>query len=855
MSGNKPGLVKVEVCMREIAAFHDLTPGRVLVGPPEDPQLVMKKTSESFGLFRYNLSYTNQRGETVHGVDTELPGVYRSERVTGYAPFLRTFSRRQSRTIDQKYVYVFRADSKTGDGMSLLCELQFDQGRFAFCDTSQRGDSRPAGSDRMSKLILEAAGLNAPQGPFYFFYLAPHQLPWKAVEELTQTVVHRGMRLWDEFWTDGYRGGDPEDAQDFLQLSKSGAASGKLGFLMHLLDPLEEGLRRREVYGEALDRWHAEQQRLAAVPEFVLATKVDGLARINEDLYEHVSAKLPRYLSEMESKSFQLRFAAEVAASDLQRWIGERSMREAISFPTQGGPVRSDTWLSDGKRRYPSREDKGEADWVSRFSNLVGAYRLHSSDEEILEEVALAAGMVHDRLGESTSGQQWLEQLFEKAIDGKIPEDDGGAAFLFEAGRKGHLTFLEGTSHLLKAYAPEWTKKYRQDALKNLQNFMKAKYGIALDVVEPRSQRKYAKILRKTKRRVKARGLEHLKFDSKKTHGVKLTNSASKRVALAVELFNLSFSADAVRRSKDPWDALNAFGATIDAYMAATEVSKRIPTEMKFASGRALKFAPILVVISGVIDTVLATRDWSKSTNFGQAAGHALRAVGSLLTVGGAVASESGIGVLVAILGLALQSIGSYIVANFSEVGLFLQYCQWGTPGLMSQAATAISSSNKFGFKGELKALKTDVQAQLHAIDELTFDFEPAWVFEEPDSVMLGATLALRSGLPLGFLGDEAKWTVHVDVYRTDLGDKQIKSWDFEPDDHVDHLDFTVNQPVTVLALAPEGSKDDPATERAEGKILASGTMKLDIDGTGKRILERVVDPETFRMTYWASAR
>jgi len=161
LNPNKSAITQIEVSMREIDRVYDLTGFNALaLGPDGKPELLTRQPD--FSVFRANpFNFLNDAGEEVSRPARlkPVPGVYRSVRLEGYAPFLRTFARSESQKIDRKFVYVWSADSSRASVVELEHELYFENGDFRvvpFASPANKGkDIRPPEGERRSRLLLD----------------------------------------------------------------------------------------------------------------------------------------------------------------------------------------------------------------------------------------------------------------------------------------------------------------------------------------------------------------------------------------------------------------------------------------------------------------------------------------------------------------------------------------------------------------------------------------------------------------------------------------------------------------------------------------------------------------------------
>jgi len=105
-------------------------------------------------------------------------------------------------------------------------------------------------------------------------------------------------------------------------------------------------------------------------------------------------------------------------------------------------------------------------------------------------------------------------------------------------------------------------------------------------------------------------------------------------------------------------------------------------TQRKFTLGphtglRYAKFKLLGSVASG-IDIVLGIQDLANAHGTGATVGYSLSLVGAVAGLVGAVASETGVGVIVGLAGFGLQIAGEWIVEHTEELSVYLRESPWG---------------------------------------------------------------------------------------------------------------------------------------------------------------------------------
>jgi hypothetical protein len=109
----------------------------------------------------------------------------------------------------------------------------------------------------------------------------------------------------------------------------------------------------------------------------------------------------------------------------------------------------------------------------------------------------------------------------------------------------------------------------------------------------------------------------------------------------------------------------------------------RIPGAMIGRSSDYVGYARIRFIgtFAAALDLVLSIRAAVNEKYPGVKAGRVLRAVGSAMALAGGLASETGVGVVFALVGIGLQFAGEIIAYLYEPLRVFLERCPWGKDG------------------------------------------------------------------------------------------------------------------------------------------------------------------------------
>lgn len=847
---NRAGVLNVDVTFRQVARLWDLTDGRELLdqggGPVPANQLTV--TLDAGSLQRYGAPrWLDEDGRALPegAPPRRFPGAYRIYRADGAAPFARTFVRQQARAISQRRVYVLGADVGAAGEPRLEYELAFQDGSFRCCSLREASAREPAGPTQ-TRLPLEWISLRAGgQVPrTYYAYLAPFPLPEPLFEalrapapteaqlRLSRSILARSACIGDPFWTDRYAHGAPSSARPMRHDEPFAADSG---LLVYLVDPFAEQIARRDAFLDVLTAFRSTQERLGCNEKYVLAKRVEALTHGSRDLHALVDGQLTPYLRDLERESGRLRLRAELRARDLVRWMGERQVVErGVVSP---GPPPHDTWIleRDGKGWAINIASAYERGHHAPYSDACADY--HQASDPVFAQALTLVTRSLEGLGETFAGQQLLDRLVRDGPEGSWAGADAGTKAIFEGLRKGSNTSVEAVGGLLEHTAPAWRRRYVTRTAETVAEFLERKHGLNVQLLPTRDSRRA--LMARYRKEYRASGAGRTRVLALPPRGEQALAIANKPLTVlgaGLELVNLANSLGELKSSPDIWNALNAVGSTLDAVDGAFGVRDLFKAgEEALPSGgvRSLPVKP-LAFVGSAIDTVLAARDFSQSQNTGALVGHGLRTVGSALAMGGAAAGETGVGVVVAVIGLGLQSTGSFVVSNFSDAAVFLRHCAWGdSDTLVDRAVNVLGPQTATWYERPLPLLRDDVPGQLRSLDAILYGFEIE--LDVDDTEDGGRTLTVRTQCPESVvLPPDARWTLALKIVQYVDG----KGAHFTPDlGGAESVQLSAGDPVVLKTWAKA---------EVTGVVTVNGTITLDVAGDGRRRVTKAVEDGRF---------
>ncbi len=883
---NQSAITHIEVAFREIDRFFDvhgsMKPGLAMRIPAVDtkgePRIVFR---DRVGILaRVPGTLCDENGEPINTEMRELPGVYRTLRTYGEEAFMRTFARWKSRPVDGKYVYVWAADDKNGGGMRLVRELFFKTGKFQLIDFNSK-KRRPKGSSR-ERLVLDLISFQdaQPKQVYYFFLLARYQVPRKSLDDKMADLPARGMRLWDEFFTDYCPQGDLSQAGPVDGPPRAGQPlPSKLTYLVHLVDPFKEALHRSERYKNALHRWQQAEADLSKDPDYNLAKGIDFLrgTSAGQVCPDSLTYAFTHYLLEREKEATRCLFVMCSLADDLVQWIGRAEKRESLLI----NGVQSDTWFGNSSNRIPSKEDKGADQWHSHYCQALLDYATPAGDLTADKNVAHKIGglicAVVDELDQSAFGEQWIKAVFQKGVDGTLDKfASAGFEFFFEsslkpkggegdqkkeeggesgegreseggegvtwpdAARKGNEAAKCVVVLLLRTVGKHWVAHNREKALSTLKSWYEEKHGITLN------EKRWGKELEKRSRlthsehRALRRDLKKLELEPGFAQLWKLGIQEVKFLQFGLEVVNLCYALDEAHKSKDNWARLEAFESALDTTKALFEMvhEEEYLSEVEEAGSLASRGFKFVGFAAAGIEVILGFHGIYESQSVSEQVAEGMKTLGSLLVFGGQFGEESPVGIGVIVVGAALQSLGSYWKAQAGPVCEFLRNCRWGSgPSATDFIGSELKDENSYWYRGPLSALKDNRDEQLRCVDRFKYHYEPELEFEAKES---SCKLKIRMKGASQSLGPPAVWDVRVELIKTNnINDDSGKhTVTLRPDSDIDNLDWTAEEVISYEALTPDEIVG-PQGKRPTWWMQAKVHAQVDAAGDGKHKVEQ----------------
>lgn len=497
-----PVVVYRAVELREIEALYDLTParriGRSKSGAPEPVYSVTPGGSRWFDL------KGNHAERPLEEARVQLP-------LQAGGELLRTFDRRRSGIVADRWVYVFQASGPSTDFGALVHELRFGlDGHFQYV-LPDRSTLDPA----------KHAHLQLPVDEHYYFYLAAYPLPEDALQQMATRLRSRAIYLKDDFYLDVNDGKtpDPDSARPLLlrELEDDLPAKGEVSYVLHLPCVLGEGCRRAVALQETLaEIFLLIEKQKGSDSKVGLARRIDLFTQ-NRGCRRFVARELAAFLKTSEAQRLEaLDLIAEELCHDLIVWIGTREAPRLLrtldgdSFVVHEGEGETPTrWRPLGPIGTFVR-DLLDVPACNPFTLAANDYA--SADAATIDEIANIVAIVHHDLDAFPEGRVWLRENFDriefvpKSAPGRSlpltgskgsegsnkagathsPWDDALApidagAKMFLEGKAARKRVADPLGYILKSYTVFFAPGVTKCGLSSFKEFMRLRLGVIID--------------------------------------------------------------------------------------------------------------------------------------------------------------------------------------------------------------------------------------------------------------------------------------------------------------------------------------------------------------------------------------
>jgi hypothetical protein len=843
------GFVHVRFC--EIPRIYDLFFGPGVHG--QQRRVVDRGGPKQIEhLDRADLGVWDEAGNDVGSNFSEIPppmkGVYRSFSVSQMNTVLRTFVREPDRQPVKAgaYVYVL-SDTEVKGKLRLVHILYFHRdGEYRQVKLDQPdtvSDKQPVEKELLlEQIVLDRRVRNCA-------LLSPFALPTDVVKALKDpasdddkllhaNALARSSWLDDPFTCDigtGARAAPPTPEQ-VQRYAKDKVPELDLGErALYLVNPFSEAIRRADAYQRAVDAAIRAQMEAGSNRRYVLAKRIEAVVMQDEKRKELVEPKLSQDIDKIERPISALWLRAEDRAADLLRWCGYAY--EPLGWTWFSGSLQLDqvtfgVTSSIGKavawQKELAPEQKESANWLS-----AAIWEARDGSEERDDMLGSLAAGIYDRLDHTEVGRKFLQRQTDRCLGTEAikPGRDDGLMGVLLAAKKPLNVGVKAWGGMLKNILPWWYMRKGEMTFASFADFIKDKTGEDIRSPEIKADRQRLRELKQTHREeYDSRAKKAKRFIPKGRKPTDVFKSSAANAAKAglalAKLATLWETIGEVRKKNDVW----SWTAMVSSALSAAEtVGEVVPERMrrlknladnltfrsytihtdKYVGYAKFKF---LGTIAGVLDTVLAIRSAAIAHGSGATAGYSLRALGAALGMVGSVGAETGVGLGVALLGLALQATGDWVISYTEALNVYLRRSPWGTS----------------------TEAETNIDSLMQEFDRILYDY--TWDVSTKaasDKGIVRVFLDVKPVRWLGLISSETRLEGHLTLVRETRPPQTYTT------SAVLDAEFLSGSQIWAILLA-----ELPWAEAA-GSIQLKGALSLKLDHQGLRHVDAAVDKLT----------
>jgi hypothetical protein len=842
------GFVHVRFC--EIPRIYDLFFGPGVHG--QQRRMVDRGGPKQIEhLDRADLGIWDEAGNDVRANFPEIPppmrGVYRSFSVSQMTTVLRTFVREpNSQPVKAgAYVYIL-SDTEEKDKLRLVHILYFHRdGEYRQVKLDQPdtvSDKQPVEKELLlEQIVLDRRVRNCA-------LLSPLALPPAVVKALKDPssdddkVLHanalaRSSWLDDPFTCDigtGARAAPPSPEQ-VQKYAKDKVTELDLGErVLYLVNPFSEAIRRADAYQRAVDAAIKAQMEAGSNRRYVLAKRIEAVVMQDEKRKELVEPRLSQDIDKIERPISVLWMRAEDRAADLLRWCGYAY--QPLGWTWFSGSLQLDQVTfgvisSNGKtvawQKELAPEQKESANWLS-----AAIWEAQDGSEERDEMLGSLAAGIYDRLDHTEAGRTFLQRQTDRCLGTEAikPGRDDGLLGALIAAKKPLNAGVKVWGGVLKNLLPWWYMRKEKMTFSTLADFIQHKTGTDIRSQEIKADRQRVSELKQTHRQeFDARRQKAKRFIPKQKKPTDVFKSSAYNAAKAglalAKLATFWETLGEAKKKKDPWSRMAMLSSGLSAAEAVGELmpkwtrlkdvvdkltlrSYTIRTD-KYVGYAKFKF---LGTIAGGLDVVLAIHSIATAHGSGATTGYSLRALGAALGMVGSIGAETGIGIGVALVGLALQTTGDWVISYTEALNAYLRRSPWG-------------SSPK---------ADTNIDSLMQEFDRILYDY--TWDVStkaSSDEGVVRVFLEVKPLRALGLIPSEAQLEANLMLVRETRPPQTFTAA------AVLDAEFLSSAQTWAILLAELPWAD------AAGSIQLKGSLSLKLDRPGQRHVDASVDKLT----------
>jgi hypothetical protein len=472
--------------------------------------------------------------------------------------------------------------------------------------------------------------------------------------------------------------------------------------ILYLVNPFAEAAQRIGAYNDAVEKAVAAQMQAGRSKRYVLAKRIQAVVASDPKRKELVMPKLAQDIDRFESPIDALRWEAERRAEDVLRWCGHGwTARGWTWFGQPGEPIHMDkiTFKVEGSRPviyeselHPSQ--KTGANWIA-----AAAYETKYGSPELKESVGTLRSLFYSRLDQTKSGRDFLKVQTDRCLgeeSSEVGESDGLMGALATAMKPADIV-MQSWDGVVQNLLPWIYMRRGELTFATLADFIQHKTGVDIrspEVMEDRAKiarlkqqnrAEYDARLKQAKRLIPRdkRASEYYQRNADKA--LKAVQLLSRMAMFWEKLGEANRKKDSRSRFEAISSGLNAVELCADLIPKPTAKFKELVEKLtqrsysvRTESRVVLPKLKFLGSIACGIDLVLALQDLGRSQGGGASIGYAMNALGAAAGLVGAIAAETGVGVVLALVGMALQLAGQWVIEHTDELYKYLEKSPWG---------------------------------------------------------------------------------------------------------------------------------------------------------------------------------
>jgi hypothetical protein len=641
------------------------------------------------------------------------PVVCRSFGVSGMTTVLRTFAREPEKQPIRpgSWVYLLR-DNETSNKLRLFKILHFHaSGKFRYVDLKTPEEVPTSGEE--PGLFPLTFVVPVPWRTLRFCaLLSPFPLPAEVLTALTNptTKEHENLHaralaraswLHDPFTCDIVPATKavpltPDQVKNYAAGKCDKIDQGER--ILYLVNPFAEAAQRIGAYNDAVEKTVAAQMQAGRSKRYVLAKRIEAVVASDPKRKELVMPKLAQDIDRFESPIDALRWEAERRAEDVLRWCGygwtARGWKWFGEFD-----MKKITFKAEGSRHVVYENElqppqKTGANWIA-----AAAYETKYCSPELKESIGTLRSLFYSRLDQTKAGRDFLKLQTDRCLGdepSKEGEDDGLMGALAATMKPADIV-MQSWDGIVQNLLP-WIYMRRGDlTFATLADFIQHKTGVNIrspEVMEDRAKiaglkqqnrAEYDARMKQAKRLIPRNQRSSEYYQRNADKALKAVQLLSRMAMFWEKLGEANKKKDSRSRLEAISSGLNAVELCADLVPKPTaklkEIVEKLTQRSYYVRTESRVILPKLKFLGSIacgIDLVLALQDLGRSQGGGASIGYAMNALGAALGLGGAVASETGVGVVVALVGMALQLAGEWVIEHTDDLYKYLEKSPWG---------------------------------------------------------------------------------------------------------------------------------------------------------------------------------